>query len=88
MLGKRWLQKELLAKGVVDEVVDGSEVLSRAIEKGKQEGDKIAAGAWGIIKDTLYHTVIDASLSNRPSPMPAQKAKEFWARYRDVKAKL
>lgn len=50
MLGKRWFQKELLAVGMVDEIAEPDQVVSKAIEIGTREGAKIGGGSWGAIK--------------------------------------
>lgn len=50
MLAKRWKQSELLAHGLIDEMVPEDKVLSRSIEVAKAEGTKIGLGTWGSIK--------------------------------------
>jgi enoyl-CoA hydratase/carnithine racemase len=50
LLARRWTQKDLLAAHLVDEVVEGERLLERARERAIEEGMKIRAGAWGIIK--------------------------------------
>jgi enoyl-CoA hydratase/carnithine racemase len=93
LLGKRWKQSELLAAGIIDEIVDDSKdpkaVVKRAIELGTEEGPKVAKGAWGGIKEGVYHDYIDSSRSHRQLWLPDQKEKAFWDRLdRNNKAKL
>ncbi|ORY24682.1 ClpP/crotonase-like domain-containing protein [Naematelia encephala] len=94
MLAKRWTQPELLQAGLVDAVVDdqgeGKErrLLEVAVEWANREGQRVKGGAWGSIKDGLYHDVIDASRSLRPLHFPAQEAEAFWARVGTDKARL
>ncbi len=44
-------------EGLVDEIVDGEKLLEQAVEKGKEEGPKVAAGAWGLIKVGLHCSI-------------------------------
>lgn len=55
LLGKRWMQKDLLAAGMIDEIVDDAPpkqaaLIEAAIALGQREGPKAAPGAWGSIK--------------------------------------
>lgn len=92
MLGKRWTQKEMLQNGIIDETVDDAPpnqkaLLERAYQIGEAEGPKVALGAWGSIKDGMFHQVIDASRGHRQVKMPNMIEKAFWDRLdRDKKA--
>jgi len=96
LLGHRFSQKDLIGMGLVDEVVDdvgeGKEggLMRRAVEVGEREGVRVGFGVWGVIKDQLYHSVIEASRSNRPILLGPQAAKQFWDRVgkSPAKAKL
>lgn len=93
LLGKRWMQADLIKAGIIDEIVDVSQdpkaVAKRALELGLQEGPKIGARAWGGLKEGVYHDYIDASRGNRQLWLPDQKEKAFWDRLdREKKAKL
>ncbi|CAK9783132.1 ClpP/crotonase [Cutaneotrichosporon oleaginosum] len=88
MLAKRWKQTELLAHGLIDEIVPEAQVVPRAIEIATQEGTKVGLGSWGAIKDALYHDVIDASRSGRAVTMPQQDEARFLARMKRQAAKL
>ncbi|KAK8865663.1 hypothetical protein IAR55_000808 [Kwoniella newhampshirensis] len=88
LLARRWTQKELLDMGLVDEVVDLPEVVTRAVQVGQREGIKVAAGSWGAIKRGMYNPVLEASKSYRPLNLPPQEEKEFWDRVGRDKAKL
>ncbi|WWC68412.1 uncharacterized protein I206_102339 [Kwoniella pini CBS 10737] len=80
LLARRWTQKELSQIGLVDEVVDSDKVISRAVEVGKRDGGKVAAGAWGAIKRGAYHQVLDYSQSYRKLNLPPQEEQEFFDR--------
>ena len=85
LLGKRWKQSELLAAGMIDEIVDDAPpnqkaLIDRAIALGKQEGPKVALGAWGSIKDGMWHQVQDDSGNVRQLKLPHQVEKAFWDR--------
>lgn len=86
MLAKRWKQSELLAEGLIDEVVPEAQVVPRAIAVATQEGAKIGLGTWGAIKDGMFHAVIDASRSNRQVVMPQQEGAKFFARIKRQQA--
>ncbi|KAK4688468.1 hypothetical protein P7C73_g1659, partial [Tremellales sp. Uapishka_1] len=88
LLARRWTQKELLERGIVDAIIGPGELVKTAIEWGVKEGPKAGPGSWGSIKDGLYHSVQDASRSNRPVLFPKQEAKMFWDRVGKGKAKL
>lgn len=87
VMGRRWVQSELLENGIIDETAPGDKVLERAIELAKAEAPKVCLGTWGAIKDGMYHEVIDASRSNRQVAMPTWQAKTFWDRVKREKAK-
>lgn len=50
MMARRWTQKEGLAMGLLDEVVDGEQLMQRATEVALREAPKCAPGPWGFIK--------------------------------------
>lgn len=50
MLARRWTQKEGLAMGILDDVVDEQKLQERAHEIAVREGAKIGPGPWGFIK--------------------------------------
>lgn len=50
LLAKRWKQSELLAHGLIDEMVPEAKVLERSIEVATREGAKMGSGTWGAIK--------------------------------------
>jgi hypothetical protein len=52
-LGHRFTPPELLKEGLVDEIVDGGMVISRAVEIGQVEGGKVGNGSWGGMKVCL-----------------------------------
>ncbi|WVN90185.1 uncharacterized protein L203_105421 [Cryptococcus depauperatus CBS 7841] len=58
LLARRWTQKELINIGLIDEVVEQQQVISRAVEYGAKEGIKVASGSWGLIKVGTVMTVI------------------------------
>jgi enoyl-CoA hydratase/carnithine racemase len=82
LLGKRWVQADLLKHGIIDEIVDDAPpnqgaLIERAIKLGQLEGQKSALGAWGTIKDGVYHEVIESSQSMRMLRRPEGIAKAF-----------
>jgi enoyl-CoA hydratase/carnithine racemase len=58
MMARRWTQKEGVAMGLLDEVVDGNKLMQRATEVALREAPKIAPGPWGFIKVSSVETVL------------------------------
>nr|ODN86394.1 enoyl-CoA hydratase/isomerase [Cryptococcus depauperatus CBS 7841] len=90
LLARRWTQKELINIGLIDEVVEQQQVISRAVEYGAKEGIKVASGSWGLIKEGVFRPILESSQSYKPVVQPKEAEKRFWDRIeRDsVKAKL
>jgi enoyl-CoA hydratase/carnithine racemase len=62
MMARRWTQKEGLAMGILDEVVDGEKLMERATEVALREAPKCAPGPWGFIK--VSHCRVRANVRN------------------------
>ncbi|WVQ77176.1 hypothetical protein IAR50_006859 [Cryptococcus sp. DSM 104548] len=58
LIGKRWVQSELLRVGLIDEVCGPGELLKRSVEIGEQEGPKVALGNWGRIKQSTLKPIV------------------------------
>lgn len=50
LLGHRFVAKELLEEGVVDEIVPAAQLQERAIQFGNEIGVKSKGGSWGEMK--------------------------------------
>jgi len=85
MMARRWTQKEGLAMGILDEVIDGEKLMDRAMEVALREAPKVAPGPWGFIKQQSYREYILASQSDRPIMFPHMEAQAFWKRHGDAK---
>lgn len=53
MMARRWTQKEGLAMGLLDDVVELEKLMDRATEVALREAPKVAPGPWGFIKVCL-----------------------------------
>lgn len=50
LLGHRFVAKELLEEGIVDEIVPAAQLQERAIQFGNEIGVKSKGGSWGEMK--------------------------------------
>lgn len=87
VLGKRWSQAELLAAGIAHEVVEADKLSSRAAELGEELAPKVAQGAWGSIKESLYEDVATQMARRRVVHYPDVDEKAFYLRM-ERKSKL
>jgi len=76
-LGHRFTPPELLKEGLVDEIVDGGMVISRAVEIGQVEGGKVGNGSWGGMKSEMFYNIIEAGKRQTGPLMPWQEEENF-----------
>ncbi|WVQ85591.1 hypothetical protein IAT38_007757 [Cryptococcus sp. DSM 104549] len=86
-LAHRWTQPELLKIGLVDEVVEPSEVVKRAVQMGVERGPIVAAGSYGAIKRGQYREVLESSRSHRHKVTSVEEDVAFWNRVGKDKAR-